>query len=132
MLSSSDVLGRDDAPVVLFIDDAGRRAALESAGPAAQLSRMLLRDPELASPEEWATSCCVIDPPRVGLGKEGTQSMLSLGPRHILYMSCDPATLARDVAALVADRYELKKLQVLDMFPQTSHIETLVLLEKSD
>ena len=91
-----------------------------------------LRDPELASPEEWATSCCVIDPPRVGLGKDGTKSMLSIGPRHILYMSCDPATLARDVAALVADRYELKKLQVLDMFPQTSHIETLVLLEKSD
>ena len=79
----------------------------------------------------WAASCCVIDPPRVGLGKDGIKLMVSIGPRHIVYMSCDPATLARDAAALVAGGYELKKLQVLDMFPQTSHIETLVLLEKS-
>ncbi|MBU8871774.1 MAG: hypothetical protein KOO60_12985, partial [Gemmatimonadales bacterium] len=89
-----------------------------------------LRDPKLASAEEWTSACCVIDPPRVGLGKDGVKTMLSIKPRHLVYMSCDPATLARDVATLTADGYQLKKLQVLDMFPQTSHIETLVLLER--
>ena len=91
-----------------------------------------LGDPDLASAEQWTASCCVIDPPRTGLGKDGVKSLLAVRPRHILYMSCDPATLARDVAALADDGYQLKKLQVLDMFPQTSHIETLALLEKSD
>ena len=107
----------------------------ETAATKAKVRRgklaIALRDPKLASAEEWAASCCVVDPPRVGLGKDGVKSMLAIGPRHIVYMSCDPATLARDAAALVADGgYQLKKLQVLDMFPQMSHIETLVLLEK--
>jgi len=47
-------------------------------------------------------------------------------------MSCDPATLARDAAAFLEAGYQAKRLQVMDMFPQTSHIETLLLLEKSD
>jgi 23S rRNA (uracil1939-C5)-methyltransferase len=46
-------------------------------------------------------------------------------------MSCDPATLARDAAAFTAAGYRVDKLQVLDMFPQTSHIETLLLLERA-
>jgi 23S rRNA (uracil1939-C5)-methyltransferase len=91
-----------------------------------------LRDAALASPEEWTGSCCVVDPPRVGLGKEGVQTLLSIKPRHIVYMSCDPATMARDAAGLTAGGYELKKIQVLDMFPQTSHIETLGLLTRAE
>ena len=53
------------------------------------------------------------------------KTLLEVQPRHLLYMSCDPATLARDAAAFVAAGYQLKKLRVLDMFPQTSHIESL-------
>lgn len=89
-----------------------------------------LRDPELASPGEWAESCCLVDPPRVGLGKDGVPSLLHARPRHVVYMSCDPATLARDCAALAAEGYEVRKVRVMDMFPQTAHIETLVLLER--
>jgi 23S rRNA (uracil1939-C5)-methyltransferase len=87
---------------------------------------------ELAPAEFWRSGVCVVDPPRAGLGKEGVKGLLKVGPRKIVYMSCDPATLARDTAGLIAGGYELKKLRVLDMFPQTAHIETLVLLERTD
>jgi 23S rRNA (uracil1939-C5)-methyltransferase len=95
-----------------------------------RLDKVLVR-PDLAPPAIWNSSLCLVDPPRAGLGKEGVKTLLDLGPRHLMYMSCDPATLARDAAAFVAEGYEVKKLRVLDMFPQTSHIESLLLLEKS-
>lgn len=90
----------------------------------------VLGDPELAPSALWAGACCVVDPPRTGLGPDGLKAILAAGPRHLIYMSCDPATLARDAGALVAGGYRLLKVRVLDMFPQTAHIETLVLLEK--
>ncbi|MCP4291401.1 MAG: class I SAM-dependent RNA methyltransferase [bacterium] len=90
----------------------------------------VLADGKVASSNQWKNSCCVVDPPRVGLGKEGVLGMLKLSPRHLIYMSCDPATMARDVALLTENRYRIVKLQVLDMFPQTAHVETLMLLEK--
>jgi len=90
----------------------------------------VLASAEVATAAQWRESCCLIDPPRTGLGKEGVQALLNLAPRHLLYMSCDPATLARDTAALLAGGYSLRHLQVLEMFPQTAHIETLLLLEK--
>jgi 23S rRNA (uracil1939-C5)-methyltransferase len=83
----------------------------------------------LAEEQEWAESCCLVDPPRTGLGKDGVKALLKLKPKTILYMSCDPATLARDVAVLKDSGYVLKKLKALEMFPQTAHIETLGLLE---
>jgi 23S rRNA (uracil1939-C5)-methyltransferase len=91
----------------------------------------VLTQPDLAPPAIWNASCCLVDPPRAGLGKDGVKALLDLKPRHLLYMSCDPATLARDAAAFVAAGYQARKLRVLDMFPQTSHIETLLLLERA-
>ena len=92
----------------------------------------VLADPEVASADQWQSACCVVDPPRIGLEKEGVKGLLNLSPRHLVYMSCDPATMARDTAALLAGGYQIRNLKVLDMFPQTSHVETLMLLEKSD
>ena len=95
------------------------------------LARVLAdRDP--ATAEQWRDGLCLADPPRTGLGKAGVSTILERAPRHVLMMSCDPATLARDAAQLVAAGYEPRKLQVLDMFPQTSHIETLMLLSRQD
>jgi len=91
-----------------------------------------LKNVDLAPPALWRESCCLIDPPRTGIGAEGVASLTELAPRQIIFMSCDPATLARDAAGLIAAGYEARKLKVLDMFPQTSHIETLMLLEKKD
>jgi 23S rRNA (uracil1939-C5)-methyltransferase len=92
----------------------------------------VLNDEKVTTDGQWENSCCIIDPPRTGLGKEGVKVLLQRKPRHVIYMSCDPATMARDTAALVEAGYKILKLQVLDMFPQTSHIETLILLVKQD
>ena len=89
-------------------------------------------DPELADPAAWAAGLVLVDPPRTGLGKEGVQALIARNPRQIIAMSCDPATLARDAAALAAAGYAVRKLKVMDFFPQTAHIECLLLLEKQD
>ena len=78
----------------------------------------ILTQPDLAPPALWNASCCLVDPPRAGLGKDGVKTLLQVGPRHLLYMSCDPATLARDAAAFIAAGYQARKLRVLDMFPR--------------
>jgi 23S rRNA (uracil1939-C5)-methyltransferase len=67
----------------------------------------------------------VVDPPRAGLGHEVTAALAKLQPRKITYVSCDPATLSRDLAALVQSGYRLTQLHLLDLFPQTFHLETV-------
>lgn len=72
----------------------------------------------------------VVDPPRAGLEPEAVAELLRLGPDRIVYVSCDPATQARDLAALVRGGYRVRRAALVDMFPQTYHIETVVLLER--
>jgi 23S rRNA (uracil1939-C5)-methyltransferase len=84
----------------------------------------------------------VLDPPRAGLGQTSSQKIASLGPKEIAYLSCDPSTLARDLAVLMqtprkpaesapaAHRYEITSMDFFDLFPQTYHIETLVRLRR--
>jgi 23S rRNA (uracil1939-C5)-methyltransferase len=70
------------------------------------------------------------DPPRAGLGKIVVKHLLRLAPQRITLVSCDPATLARDLAALVAGGYRIEGLSLVDLFPQTYHIETITKLVK--
>lgn len=70
-----------------------------------------------------------LDPPRDGCSQEFIASILKLLPPKLIYVSCDPASLARDLKTL-KQSYELKKIECVDMFPQTYHIETVVLLSK--
>jgi 23S rRNA (uracil1939-C5)-methyltransferase len=96
----------------------------------------------------------VLDPPRSGLGTAAAAALAALGAAEIVYLSCDPSTLARDVAVLtgsqrkprgtvasvgeadgdstagVTNRYEITEMAMFDLFPQTFHIETLVRLRK--
>jgi 23S rRNA (uracil1939-C5)-methyltransferase len=73
----------------------------------------------------------VVDPPRKGCDEQCLKTMLAMSPDRIVYVSCDSATLARDLKYLLADgRYTLKEVQPVDMFPQTVHIETVCLLSK--
>lgn len=71
----------------------------------------------------------VLDPPRKGCGKDVIDTILSVMPNNILYISCNPATLARDLAYL-GNNYQIEFVQPYDMFPQTRHVETLVSLKK--
>lgn len=75
----------------------------------------------------------LLDPPRKGADKKVLEEILKLEPEIISYVSCNPATLARDVKILTDDgRYKLEKVEVVDMFPLTSHVETVALLSKLD
>lgn len=67
----------------------------------------------------------IADPPRAGLGKLVVQDLLRLRPRHLALVSCDPATLARDLKALLAGGYRIHDLSLVDLFPNTAHIETV-------
>jgi 23S rRNA (uracil1939-C5)-methyltransferase len=71
----------------------------------------------------------VVDPPRDGMHKDVVKQVLNMLPARIVYVSCNPATLARDVA-LLNDRYRLAEVQPVDMFPHTWHIESVTRLEK--
>lgn len=68
----------------------------------------------------------VADPPRAGLGKQAVQQLLRIGAPRLVIVSCDPATLARDLAPLLAAGYRIARLTMVDLFPQTYHIETIV------
>lgn len=70
----------------------------------------------------------VLDPPRSGLGTKAVQGVLAQGARQLAYISCDPATLARDAKQLAAGGYKLDKVTMFDMFPQTYHVETIALM----
>src|ERR1700738_4294071 len=84
----------------------------------------------------------VLDPPRSGLGAEAAAKLAELGAAEIVYLSCDPSTLARDLAVLTGSkksgdaatastRYEIVEMHLFDLFPQTYHIETLVRLRRA-
>ena len=70
----------------------------------------------------------VLDPPRTGLPRGAADRLCELAPARIAYLSCDPATLARDLAALVAGGYALEEVLAFDLFPQTPHVEVLATL----
>ncbi len=70
----------------------------------------------------------VLDPPRMGCDRSVLESIASIGPERIVYVSCDPETLARDVKVLIQKGYKLDEVQPVDMFPGTAHVETVALL----
>ena len=70
----------------------------------------------------------VVDPPRKGLNADTIEALHRMAPRRIVYVSCDPATLARDVALLKERGYSLKNAMAADLFPRCSHVESVVTL----
>jgi len=73
----------------------------------------------------------ITDPPRDGMHKNVIENILKISPERIVYVSCNSATQARDLA-LMKEQYEIKKVQPVDMFPQTHHVENVVLLKRID
>ena len=74
----------------------------------------------------------VMDPVRAGCSEEVLKAAAGMNPKRIVYVSCNPATFARDAKILKSEGYEIKKIQPVDMFPQTMHVEVIALLFKLD
>lgn len=113
--------------------------AIEDAKANAELNNITNADFVIGKAEEvmdeWVKEnkqcdVLVVDPPRKGLEEMFIEKTVELGPKKMVYISCNPASLARDCARLVEHGYTVKKVQPVDMFPQTAHVECVALLEK--
>ncbi|HTW45351.1 MAG TPA: 23S rRNA (uracil(1939)-C(5))-methyltransferase RlmD [Acidobacteriaceae bacterium] len=78
--------------------------------------------------KETLPDLVVVDPPRTGLGKQVTTRLAAIRPAHITYVSCDPATLSRDLKSLLDSGYHLSSIRMVDLFPQTFHLESIATL----
>ncbi|MCC7008413.1 MAG: class I SAM-dependent RNA methyltransferase [Acidobacteria bacterium] len=83
----------------------------------------------IARLEVWKPDAVVLDPPRTGAGGEALAGIVGLGAARIVYVSCDPPTLARDTARLVSAGYVLRSARAFDLFPNTAHVETVVVFD---
>lgn len=72
----------------------------------------------------------ILDPPRAGAGRKATSAIIESAARTLVYVSCDPATLARDLAALTGGGFEIESLNGFDLFPLTAHLETVTVLRR--
>ncbi len=106
----------------------GHDLALNAAARATDVSvEHLSVEAYLAQPRTGFVTW-VVDPPRTGLSEAVRAAALRDRPARIVYVSCDPATLARDVRALVQGGYEVRSLTGLDLFPSTAHVEAVCVL----
>lgn len=128
-------VGRDAGRVVAIERDAvaanDLHANLNRAGiDDFRIMRAATEDVVERIDEYWDVA--IADPPRQGLGAEGVAAITAAGPRTVVYVSCDPASLARDSAILDETGYELEWVTPVDMFPQTFHVECVARYRRVD
>ncbi len=104
--------------------------AAEAATESGASARFVPASVEDVMAWELPSDLVVLNPPRRGVGKAVVQALLKDRPARIVYVSCDPATLARDLKAL-SSRFEVTAIRGFDMFPQTAHVETVVTLDRA-
>ena len=80
--------------------------------------------------ENIKSDVIIVDPPRKGLNEKLIDTIVKINPKKIIYVSCDPATLSRDLAVFDHEGYTVKIIQPVDLFPRTAHVETVALLSK--
>ena len=85
---------------------------------------------EVAAGRNATADVIVVDPPRKGCDAMCLETILKMQPKRVVYVSCDSATLARDLKILCEGGYELKKVRAVDQFAHTGHVETVVLMSK--
>lgn len=121
---------------------AGDVVAVEQSGTAlSDLRRNLEReqtwaevapgDAERALPELGGFDLALVDPPRSGMRPGAIEALAATGARRIVYVSCDPSTLARDCAGFATQGYSLVRATPVDLFPQTFHVETIAVLDRT-
>ena len=118
----------ESAPSACF-DFANNLDAFENVslyeGPVEQVLPELLPGLKADMPD-----LVLLDPPRAGLHPKALDALVKLAPKNIVYVSCDPSTLARDLKRLAQQGYEVETIHAFDMFPQTFHVETVVLMSR--
>ena len=127
---AKEVIGMESVPQA--VKDARANACLNGitnarflAGPAEEIL------PRLQS-QGIRPQVIVVDPPRQGCSPKVLEAMVEMEPERIIYVSCDPATLARDLGLLQDKGYRTVEVQPVDMFPQTGHVETVVLITRTE
>ena len=126
---AGEVIGAEVVPeAVRDAEENARRNGIQNArffcGDAGEVARRLAE-------ERVRPGVICVDPPRKGLQEEVPAILSGMEPRRIVYVSCDPATLARDVKRFAALGYKAEKAVAVDLFPRTEHVETVCLLSKA-
>ena len=117
-----------------YIEEAVRDAVMNSDINNIKNTRFFAGDIKSVLNEQFIAShgrpdVIITDPPRAGMQKEVVRAIISAEPEKIVYISCNPATQARDIE-IMSDYYRVTKIQPVDMFPQTHHVENVILMEK--
>lgn len=124
---AGEVIGIEEVPAA--IEDAGKNARLNDINNCRFITgRVEDKLPELLA-EGKKPDLIVFDPPRKGLAREVIEAVIGVKPEKIVYVSCNPATLARDLALFKED-YDVRKVQPVDMFPNTYHVECVTLMSR--
>ncbi len=136
-------VGLFSVPLAKRVGPGGKVVAVESSPYAVRDARENADSLRHLRVREWSVTpravndavapgdVVVLDPPRSGLAKGVAEALIRRSPRRVVYVSCDAATLARDLKILVAGGYELRDLSVFDLFPMTEHVETVCVLDKA-
>ena len=118
-----------------YIEEAVRDAVMNSDINNIKNTRFFAGDIKSVLNEQFVAShgrpdVIITDPPRAGMQKEVVRAIISAGPEKIVYISCNPATQARDIE-IMSECYRVTKIQPVDMFPHTHHVENVILMERS-
>ncbi len=127
------VLLASHAKEVIAIEESAaavKDAEVNIAG-LANIRLVLGRAEEVLAQLTETVDAVVLDPPRAGCHEDLLRALLAKGVPRVVYVSCDPATLARDLAFLCGEGYELLEVQPVDMFPHTYHVEAIATLQKT-
>jgi 23S rRNA (uracil1939-C5)-methyltransferase len=103
----------------------------DNAGPYAGTLRVIVgRVEDHVAPDERAAETILADPPRTGISRDAMEAIVRHRPRRVVYVSCDPPTMARDARRLLDAGYGLTSLEGFDLFPNTPHVETVGILDR--
>lgn len=126
---AKEVVGVEVIPSA--VEDAGNTAVLAGIRNASFLCADAAEAAAKFAAEGRRPDVLFVDPPRKGLAPEVISSIAEMGPRRVVYVSCDPGTLARDLKLFAVKGYQVEKATAVDMFPRTRHVETVVLMSRT-
>lgn len=128
--NAKQVLGIES--IAQAVEDARHNAAANNIANANFVCCDAAQTQQVLHERAFKPDVAVIDPPRKGCTADVLETLCRLQVEKIVYVSCDPATLARDCARLAAGGYRIERVQPVDMFPRTGHVETIVLLQRQN